>query len=122
MSKCSVCKTESSTDCQKADWTTHKKTCNPIDFQDKGGNTELIKKSCNKHDLESVRLLIKNGANLDLQNTDGMTALQCACLNNNSKIAALLIEAGASLDIQNAKNQQRFSLQLGMVTRILQVF
>jgi uncharacterized protein len=51
--------------------------------------------------LEIVRELITLGANLELRNADGNTALWLACFSNDRAVVAALIDAGASLDNQN---------------------
>lgn len=51
--------------------------------------------------IELVRELIRLGANLELRNADGNTALWLACFSNERAVVEALIDAGASLDNQN---------------------
>src|SRR5690606_22965681 len=55
--------------------------------------------------IETVKLLIKNGANINLQNEYGCTALMCASKYSNTKSSIetikLLIENGANVNLQN---------------------
>jgi len=54
--------------------------------------------------LGVVKLLAEYGADLDLQDSNGMTALIHAILQKNTDIVKYLVESGAGLDIQdNAK-------------------
>lgn len=48
-----------------------------------------------KNNVDMVELLIKNHANLDLQNEEGLTALMYAVINNNLKIVNILLTNGA---------------------------
>jgi len=50
---------------------------------------------------EIIKKLALVGANLDLQNADGWSALMCACQNGHTDVADKLISAGANLDLQN---------------------
>ena len=49
--------------------------------------------------------LIAAGANLDLQNKNGMSALMIASHNGRSAVADTLIAAGAKLDLQNTVSE-----------------
>ena len=55
--------------------------------------------------LETVKLLIKSGANVDKRDTDGWTALMMACRYSNCdsslETVELLIESGANIDMQD---------------------
>lgn len=80
---------------------TEKKTwTDTIDIQDHEGKTALYH-AVENNDAESVRLLLKAGANPDIQNTNGRTALYQAAENKSSPIAKFLLDAGANPDIQN---------------------
>ncbi|CAI8005711.1 Putative ankyrin repeat protein MM_0045 [Geodia barretti] len=50
---------------------------------------------------ESIHLLLKSGAELDLQNKRGDSALMMAVGEGMTEVVSLLVKAGASLDIQN---------------------
>ena len=51
-----------------------------------------------RNDLEAVRALLADGAEVNTPRGDGMTGLHWAALNGNAEIAGLLIAAGANLD------------------------
>jgi len=52
--------------------------------------------------LRIVKLLTEHGADLDLQDSNGMTALIHAVLHKNTDIVKYLVEKGANLDIQDS--------------------
>ncbi len=56
-----------------------------------------------KKDLKKVLELISAGANLDIQDKDGNTALIFASWNRHHKIGLALIAAGANLNIQDKR-------------------
>jgi len=56
---------------------------------------------CFVNNREVASLLIQAGANLDLKNKNGSTALMQAAHLHNKGVASLLIQAGAILDIRN---------------------
>ncbi len=75
-----------------------------INETDEYGNTPLILFAY-EGEMELIEYLIHAGANLDIQNNDGETALLVALdrANHNSKkqeTATLLIDAGANLNVQ----------------------
>ena len=45
--------------------------------------------------------MVEKGANLDLQDEDGDSALMYACMNNQPEVAKLMVEKGAKIDLQN---------------------
>ena len=47
--------------------------------------------------LDMVNLLVDNGADVDAQNHDGMTALMAAALHDKSAVAKVLLDHGASV-------------------------
>ncbi|GBG27853.1 Ankyrin repeat and KH domain-containing protein 1 [Hondaea fermentalgiana] len=51
--------------------------------------------------IKAVGLLIEAGADLDLQDDDGDTALICACVDGHSDMAKLLIQSGANISLCN---------------------
>jgi len=44
-----------------------------------------------------VEILLKNGGNINAMDSDGLTALTVACLNNRYEIVELLLDAGATI-------------------------
>ena len=53
-----------------------------------------------KDDLNGIaQLLIQNGANLNLKNEDGLTALHLASSNDKNEIVELLLKSGAKIEI-----------------------
>lgn len=60
-----------------------------------------LKKAVRDHELETIRLLIKYGANVDQQTNGGETALMLAAYWENIKIMQELIKSGANLLIQD---------------------
>jgi hypothetical protein len=55
-----------------------------------------------KH-IETVRVLIEGGANLDIRNLNGETALDYAVSSRRLDTITMLLEAGAAFDTQNIK-------------------
>ena len=53
----------------------------------------------NGHD-EVVKILLENGAQVDLQQQDCWSALMIAILNRYSEVVKILLENGAQLDLQ----------------------
>ncbi|CAI8021052.1 Putative ankyrin repeat protein MM_0045 [Geodia barretti] len=56
---------------------------------------------CQEGRTEVVSLLVKAGANTDLQNKDGDSALMMAAREGRTEVVSLLLEAGANTDLQN---------------------
>ena len=50
-------------------------------------------------DLEGIRELLRDGANVDARNRHGQTALMLAAHRGHLKIAGVLVEAGADLNV-----------------------
>ena len=59
-----------------------------------------MKASLNGHS-EVVKLLHKYGAQINLQNNDGVTALMAASQNGHSEVVKLLQDYGARVDLHN---------------------
>jgi ankyrin repeat protein len=57
--------------------------------------------ACRRGDLNSARLLLKGGININAQGDMGYTALHCAKKCGYTKIVQLLMENGASSKIKN---------------------
>lgn len=75
-----------------------------INIDNRHGETMLMI-ACRKNKPEIVKILIENGASLDMKNNRQETALNIACTHNNTEIASLLIEKGALLSIKNNKQE-----------------
>ena len=74
------------------------------DLNSKGSSrdeTALIIASCQGH-YEVVKLLIDEGAELDIQNDEGVTAQFCAVFFGQVEIVQLLNDAGADPEIVNS--------------------
>ena len=61
-----------------------------------------------KEHTKIVELLIKAGANIDLQDSRGRTALYIASLIGHTGIVELLIKAGANIDLQDSRGRTAF--------------
>ena len=57
-----------------------------------------------------MELLLKQGANANLQNEDGYTALLIAVSSGNKEIVQLLLENGADINIKNIDGKTAWSL------------
>ncbi len=57
----------------------------------------MIASSCGY--IEIVKILVENGANLNLQNTHGYSALIRACINNHPEVILYLIEKGTDVNL-----------------------
>ena len=51
-----------------------------------------------------IELLLQRKAEVDRQNSDGITALMSAAMNNHPAIVKRLLQAGARLDLRNVGN------------------
>lgn len=72
--------------------------------QDKNGVSLLMKAAKNGNDWD-VNMLIKSGADLNLRDKDGWTALMYACRYQNSlSIVKTLVEKGAFVRVRNRYN------------------
>jgi len=57
-----------------------------------------------------AELLLEHGANVHVQNKDGLTPLHLAALGGHTGVAKLLFERGANVDVQN--NEGKTPLQV----------
>ncbi|REB05265.1 ankyrin repeat domain-containing protein [Sporosarcina sp. BI001-red] len=62
--------------------------------------TELLE-AANQRDTEKVKELIKQNVKLDIQDSEGRTALMIATYNNDAPTVKALLDAGADVDIQD---------------------
>jgi ankyrin repeat protein len=107
-----------------------------LDLQNKDGETALIRAvdkdkkematlllahgakddlhlATQRGDLEAVRGLLDSGVSVDLQRTDGETALMKAVEYDKMEVAALLLERGANVDLQIGPQSQFYDLLNG---------
>jgi len=75
-------------------------TNQPDDVEPEKGLTPLIIAATSGH-IAVVRVLLEHGANPDLRNFDGVTALHNAVFEEQQDIAALLVQAGADPGIRD---------------------
>mgnify|MGYP000563156908 CR=1 FL=1 len=71
------------------------------DILDGYKSTPIIIEAAKHSRLENVKLLVKYGANLNVQNQNGNTALHTAIAVKNYDIAFFLVSNGASLKIED---------------------
>ena len=82
---------------------------NALKIDDDGNETSST--ALMEADFEVAELLIKAGADLNLQDEDGDTALMRAIIFNSIEKAKLLIDAGADLNIRNEKGRTALDLK-----------
>lgn len=70
----------------------------PIDSKDKHGQTALMLAAMKGH-TEVVRLLVQNGADLNVTAKYNLSALMLAVINNHTEIVRILVQAGADREI-----------------------
>jgi uncharacterized protein len=75
-------------------------TKQPDDVEPEKGFTPVMMAATSGH-IAVVRLLLEHGANPDLRNFDGITALHNAVFEEQCDIVALLIQAGANPEIHD---------------------
>ncbi|MCJ7665283.1 MAG: ankyrin repeat domain-containing protein, partial [Actinobacteria bacterium] len=57
--------------------------------------------ACEKGNLEDVKRLLKQSADVNVKNIDGWTALMYAAYNGQTEIAEMLIYNGADVNVKN---------------------
>lgn len=75
-----------------------------INCRDSGRTTALML-ACIKGNVGIVRLLLENGAKVNLKNTFGTTALMQASFYGNREIVECLIEHGAKKELKDRSNE-----------------
>ena len=60
--------------------------------------------TCVRGNVEIAKLLLEEGANANLSNASGMTALMVAVVNDHLPLVKLLLESNADLTLRNKKN------------------
>jgi serine/threonine-protein phosphatase 6 regulatory ankyrin repeat subunit B len=71
-----------------------------INKHDKYDCTPLIHATINGY-FEIIQYLVENGADINIENYNGWTALMCASSHNYLEVIKYLVENGAKIDIQN---------------------
>lgn len=79
------------------------------DVEPEKGFTPLLIAATNGH-IAMVRLLLEHGADPNLRNYDGVTALHNAVYENQLDIVALLLEAGADPNIKDRFGNTAYDL------------
>ena len=64
------------------------------------GSTKLLS-AIRKQDFDQVQVLVQSGANLDIQDTGGFSALSVATYHGYTHIVKYLCENGANVDLQD---------------------
>ncbi|WP_020003334.1 ankyrin repeat domain-containing protein [Brachyspira innocens] len=59
-----------------------------------------LREATSYNNINAVKVLIKNNADVNVQNRDGMTALMSACYNGNLEMTKMLLNAGADKSIK----------------------
>ena len=59
-----------------------------------------------------VKLLLENGARVDLQDSKGWSALMYACQAGHEQVVELLLDYGADVDLQSMQWESPLSLAL----------
>ena len=73
----------------------------PVSGASQGEAAAALIRASAKGNVETVRLLLRAGANKDLENREGNTALIYACLRGHMEIVRMLLEAGADTELTN---------------------
>lgn len=63
-------------------------------------NIQLLN-AANNGDIEAIKQLLKDGENVNVQDSNGRTPLMIATYRNDIKTATVLIQAGADVNIQD---------------------
>lgn len=72
-----------------------------VDATDYEGNTPLMRAVIYNPDIDVIRTLIKNEANVNAMNKMGLTALMASAAADKPEFAKILLQAGANLYIQS---------------------
>lgn len=71
----------------------------PADLRDEGGNTSLMSAALDGQ-TETVKALLRNGADVNAQNLEGRTALMFAVINLRTDTVKTLLQSGADVNVQ----------------------
>jgi uncharacterized protein len=72
------------------------------------GLDEQLLQIAERGDTDTLSKLIKEGANINAQDSKGQTAIMIATYNNDAETAKVLIEAGADVNIQDDMKNNPF--------------
>lgn len=90
--------------------------CANLQDADLNGLYWILEKAENENNLQIVRKLISNGANVNLQDpVTGNTPLHQAINSKHFNLACLLFYSGANLTIKNKQNKSALDLSLSLV-------
>lgn len=84
----------------------------PVDVRNPRGDTLLIVATYAER-LETVKDLVRRGADLNAVNANGQTALACAVFRRNEQLLRLLLDAGADQDA-GAHTARQIADQFGL--------
>ena len=97
-------------------------TRQPDDVESEKGFTPLLIAATNGH-TAIVRVLLEHGANPNLKNFDGVTALHNAVFEKQIEVVRLLIEHGADPAIQDRQGNTPLDLaKRSSASRLVQLF
>eukprot|EP00210_Caulerpa_lentillifera_P005401 g5163.t1 len=82
-------------------------------------NNSLLDKAAQCDSIESAKVLLRHGANIEYKNNDGFTSLMHAALNGSTRVAQLLIDNGA--DIVSRNNVSWSPLHLASFSNRIQI-
>ena len=77
----------------------------PVDICD-GDDQNALMKAADENQTDVVRYLLNNGANVNKQNSWGMTALHFAFNSNSTDAMRILLQHGARKDIKNGAGRK----------------
>lgn len=73
--------------------------------------------SVRRNKINDVKLLLDRGADLNIKNNKGNTALMYACLLNHEPIVKFLVDKGADLNIKNNEGYTALDIALNQKYR-----
>ena len=91
----------------------------PLDIAERDGQTEIIEllrvqgakkgfsnllRAINSGDIEQVKLLISQGADVNTKNNAGQTLLHIACRSGNKEVVEFLIDQGANINSKSNRD------------------
>ncbi|WP_295156070.1 ankyrin repeat domain-containing protein [uncultured Brachyspira sp.] len=94
---------------------------NVFDCAENAENAEnldsLFINSVRRNKINDVKLLLDRGADLNIKNNKGNTALMYACLLNHEPIVKFLVDKGADLNIKNNEGYTALDIALNQKYR-----